>query len=154
MKTQILAALGLVSILAVGCAPVAESIQGVGQVVVYAHVGGAYQPVNTTKYDLENHYPVVLMDKRVEHSITIAGIEQGTVPPDQRLRVEANFRNRVNHRIEMQVICVFKDAHGFSTGDETPWQTLIMTEHAQESVSFVAMNPQGKCATIRVRQAR
>src|SRR4051812_35718907 len=153
MKTKILAALSVVSIFAVGCAPIGEGIEGAGQMVMYAHVGGAYKPVNTTKYDLENHDPVVLMDKNVEHHITIAGIEQ-TTTPDGRLHVNANFRNRVNHRIEMQVSCVFKDEHGFSTGDETTWQTLIVTEHAQEGVSFVAMNPEGKRATIRVRQAR
>jgi hypothetical protein len=153
MKTQIVATLAVVALLGVGCAPIGEGVEGAGQMVMYAHVGGEYKQVNTTKYDLENHEPVVLMDKNVEHHITIAGIEQ-TTTPDGRLHVNANFRNRVNHRIEMQVSCVFKDEHGFSTGDETPWQTLIITEHAQEGVSFVAMNAQGKRATIRVRQAR
>jgi hypothetical protein len=153
MKIQLLSLMAVLTFVGVGCAPIGESIEGAGQMVVYAHVGGAYKPVNTGKYDLENHDPIVLMDKRVEHSITIAGIEQ-TKTLDGRLRVLANFRNRVNHRIEMQVSCVFKDEKGFPTGDETPWETLIITEHAQEGVSFVAMNPQGKRATIRVRQAR
>jgi uncharacterized protein YcfL len=153
MKAPIALFVVVAGSLAFGCAPIGESVEATGQMVMYAHVGGAYKPVNRTKYDLENQEPVVLMDKRVEHSITIAGIEQ-TTAPDGRLRVIANFRNRVNHRIEMQVSCVFKDEKGFSTSDETPWQTLIVTEHAQETASFVAMNAQGKRATIRVRQAR
>ncbi|MGZ5567077.1 MAG: YcfL family protein, partial [Limisphaerales bacterium] len=109
-------------------------------------VGCAHKPCN------ENGQ-VVFLDARVENSIEIAGVEQSTTP-DGRLHVIANLRNRTNDRLEMQVNCVFKDEHGFSTGDETPWQTLIMTENAQESVSFVAMNAQGKRATIRVRQPR
>jgi hypothetical protein len=153
MKIQIVLPIVALAVIAAGCAPVAETAQGTKNMVVYAHMGGAYKPVNTAKYDLENREPIVLMDKRVEHRITIAGVEQ-TVTPDGRLRVIANFRNRVNHRIEMQVSCVFKDLNGFSTGDETPWETLIVTENAQESVSFVAMNAQGKRATIRVRQVR
>ncbi|MDE3084975.1 MAG: DUF1425 domain-containing protein, partial [Verrucomicrobiota bacterium] len=52
------------------------------------------------------------------------------------------------------VQCVFKDANGFSTGDETPWQTLILAENSTETVHFAAMNPAAKKFTIRVRQAR
>src|SRR4051812_22917161 len=147
MKTQIVATLAVVALLGVGCAPIGE-----GHMVMYASVGGAYKPVHTTSYDLENH-PVVLMDKNLDYHIAIASIEQ-TTAPDGRLHVNAKFRDRANHRIETQVSCVFNDEHGFPIGDETPWQTLIVTENAQEGVSFVAMNAQGKRATIRIRQAR
>jgi hypothetical protein len=49
---------------------------------------------------------------------------------------------------------VFKDAAGFSSGDETPWQTLILSEYATEAVRFTAMNAQARKYTVRVRQAR
>jgi hypothetical protein len=49
---------------------------------------------------------------------------------------------------------VFKELDGFSSGDETPWQTLILTENGQESVRFVSMNDKAKDFTIRVREAR
>jgi hypothetical protein len=49
---------------------------------------------------------------------------------------------------------VFKDSAGFSTGDETPWQDVILTENGQETVRFTSMNNQATKYTIRVRQAR
>ena len=94
------------------------------------------------------------MDRGVQKSVTSAGPIQEGVNADGRLEVVANLRNRENRRIQVQVSCVFKDAQGFSTGDESPWQTLILTENSQESVRFVAMNDKAKRYTIRVREAR
>lgn len=115
--------------------------------------GGAYAPKNTTKYDLENQANFVLLDPGAQRSVTSSGIQE-RILPDGRLQVTANIRNRENRRIEVQVNCVFKDAQGFPTGDETPFQTLILTENAQEGVTFTSMNNQARKYTIRVRQAR
>ncbi len=115
--------------------------------------GGAKAPVNTTKYNTEDHHPFVLLDKRVQRSITSPGISQ-RVRPDGRLEVIANVRNRENRRIQVQINCVFKDENGFSTGDETPFRTLILDENAQESVQFISMNDLARKYTIRVRQAK
>ena len=114
---------------------------------------GGFKPINTAKYDYENHEPFVLMDRSVQRSVTVAGIQE-TVKEDGRLEVVANVRNRVNRRIQVQISCVFKNANGFSTGDETPWNTLILTEAEQQSVSFTSANPKAPKYTIRVRQAR
>ena len=114
---------------------------------------GAFKPINTAKYDYENHEPFVLMDRSVQRSVTVAGIQE-TVKEDGRLEVLANVRNRVNRRIQVQISCVFKNANGFATGDETPWNTLILTEAEQQSVSFTSTNPKAQKYTIRVRQAR
>ena len=73
---------------------------------------------------------------------------------DGRLEVVANVKNRESRRIQVQISCVFKDEQGFSTGDETPWQNLILSESATEAVRFTAMNAAAKKYTIRVRQAR
>ena len=54
---------------------------------------GAYVPINTTINDAENHVPVVLMDKRVQVSVTCSGVYQKTLP-DGRMDVVANIRNR------------------------------------------------------------
>jgi hypothetical protein len=54
----------------------------------------------------------------------------------------------------VQANCVFKDINGFSTGDETPFAMLILTENATEDVKFTSMNALAKKYTIRVRQAR
>lgn len=115
---------------------------------------GAYEPVNTTVGDLENSERFVLMDKGAQRSVTLAGPIQEGIAADGRLEVVANIRNRENRRIQVQVNCVFKDAQGFSTGDETPWQTLILTENSTEAVRFISMNDKARRYTIRVRQAR
>jgi uncharacterized protein YcfL len=114
---------------------------------------GPFTAEDTTKYTLENTENFVLMDKRVQYSVTSTGLQQ-RVTPDSRLEVVANIKNRENRRIQVQVSCEFKDDSGFSTGDETPWQTLILGENATEAVRFTAMNPQAKKYTVRVRQAR
>lgn len=114
---------------------------------------GPFLPQDTTKYTLENTEYFVVMDQRVQHSVTSTGIQQGTTA-DGRLRVVANIKNRENRRIQVQVSCVFKDSDGFSTGDETPWKTLILGEYATEAVEFIAMNDRATRFTVRVRQAR
>jgi uncharacterized protein YcfL len=127
-------------------------------VVAFALVTGCKTPgpftaQDTTKYTLENTESFVLMDKKVQYSVTSTGLQQRTTP-EGRLEVVANIKNRENRRIQVQVSCVFKDESGFSTGDETPWQTLILGENVTEAVRFTAMNAQAKKYTVRVRQAR
>jgi uncharacterized protein YcfL len=136
-----------------GCAQIDEGAQSAAHTVATGHEGGAYKPVNTSKYDLENHEAVVLLDKGVEHSVTVDGVQQDRMG-DGRMKVSANVRNRENRRIQVQINCVFKDAGGFSTGDETVWQNLILTENAQETVSLNSMNSEAKKFTVRIRQAR
>jgi hypothetical protein len=113
--------------------------------------GGAYLPKNVGKYNYEDTEPVVLMDSMVQRSITPEGIQQ-TRLPDNRLEVAANLRNREGRRIQVQAQCVFKDGQGFPT-EETSWQTVILTERAQEGVKFTSMNDKAQRYTIRVRQA-
>lgn len=113
---------------------------------------GAFKPINTSKYDYENQETFVLMDRRTQRAVTVAGIQE-TVLADGRLEVLANVRNRKNNRrVEVQISCVFKNENGFSTGDETPWNTLILTEGEQQSVSFTSSNDRAQRYTIRVRQ--
>ncbi len=73
---------------------------------------------------------------------------------DGRLEVIVQLRNRENRRIEVQANCVFKDINGFSTGDETPFKTVILTENATEDLQFVSANAKARRYTVRVRQAR
>jgi len=114
---------------------------------------GPYLPQESKTPAHENTEPVVLMDPGVQYSLTCTGIQEGATA-DGRLEVIAQIRNRENRRIEVQVNCVFKDANGYTTGDETPFQALILTENATEQVKFTAMNTLAKKYTIRVRQAR
>ena len=114
---------------------------------------GAYLPVNTTTHNLEDSATFVLLDRGAQRSVTHSGIAT-TRLPDGRLQVTANLRNRENRRIEVQANCVFKDANGFSTGDETPFKAVILTENSTEDVKFVSSNDKARRYTVRVRQAR
>lgn len=114
---------------------------------------GPFTPQDTTKYTVENTEKFVLLDKPTQVSITCTGLQERELP-DGRLEVVANVKNRENRRLQVQINCVFKDAQGFTTGDETPFQNLILAENSTETVRFTAMNALAKRYTIRVRQAR
>lgn len=144
---------GLLSAAATGCMEVSEKAESGTRYIITGHPGGAYQPRNVNKYDLENHAKLVLLDKGVERSVTCPNIEE-RVTDEGRLEVVANVRNRLNRRIEVQVNCVFKDDKGFPTNDDAPFRTLILDENAQEGVRFVSLNDHARTYTIRVRQAR
>ena len=135
-----------------GCVPISEKANNATESVITGQPGGAYHPTNTDRYDLENKERIVLMDKAVQVSVTYSGIQERFLE-DGRLEVFANLRNRETRRIEVQVSCIFKDSQGFSTGDVTPFQTLILTENGQETVHFVSMNNLAKRYTIRIREA-
>jgi len=118
-----------------------------------AHDGGPYlaQTPKTPAY--ENTESVVLLDPGVQYSVTYSAVNARTLE-DGRTEVIVQLRNRENRRIEVQANCVFKDVNGMTTGDETPFQAVILTENATEQVKFVSMNDKAKRYTIRVRQAR
>lgn len=133
-----------------GC--VHEKNESAHRTVITESLGGTNSPGTTTIYDLENDR-ILFMDKGVKHSVSSAGIQE-RIKADGRLEVAANIRNRENRRIQVQINCVFQDEQGFSTGDETPWQNLILTENSQETVKFVSMNNLARRYNIRIRQAR
>ena len=114
---------------------------------------GPFTPQDTTRYTIENTEKFVLLDKPTQVSVTCTGLQERTLA-DGRLEVVANVKKREARRIEVQINAVFKDDQGFSTGDETPFQTLILAENSTEAVRFTAMNTLAKKYTIRVRQAR
>jgi uncharacterized protein YcfL len=113
---------------------------------------GVYAPQNATQYNYENSEKIVLMDVGAQRSVTANTLQEVRLA-DGRLDVAANVRNRENRRIQVQVNCEFKDAHGL-TVEATPWQTLILTENGQETVRFASVNNQASRYTIRIRQAR
>jgi len=114
---------------------------------------GPYLPQESKTPAYENTERFVLLDPGAQRSVTCTGINEATLA-DGRLEVTAQIRNRENRRIEVQANCVFKDAAGNTTSDETPFQTVILTENSTEQVKFTASNTAAKKYTIRVRQAR
>lgn len=137
-----------------GVVPLFVSIAALGLFGGCAVEPGPFAPLDTTKYTLENTDRFVVLDQPAQISVTCTGLQELTRPADGRLEVVANVKNRESRRIQVQINCVFKDEQGFSTGDETPWQTLILSENSTEAVRFTAMNAQAKKYTVRVRQAR
>ncbi len=138
MKTKLLALLPVTALLLAGCS---------------TYDKGPYLPEQSKTPAYENTERFVLLDPGAQRSITCTGIHEATLS-DGRLEVTAQIRNRENRRLEVQANCVFKDGNGVSTGDETPFQTVILTENATEQVKFTAANAASKKYTIRVRQAR
>lgn len=78
---------------------------------------------------------------------------QEKINVEGRLEVVANVQNRENRPLTLEVCCVFKDAQGFSTGDETPWESLALEEYSTEAVHYTAANGLAKKFTIVVRAA-
>ena len=113
---------------------------------------GAYLPLNVAVNDLEDRTVLVLLDQRVQNSVTCPGIQE-TRLPDGRLQVAVNLRNRENRRIQVQANCEFKDEQGFVL-EATPFQNVFLDENAQEGVKFVSLNDRAARYTVRVRQAR
>jgi len=112
---------------------------------------GPYAPLDTAKFTLENTERFVLLDPPTQAQVTCTGLQE-VWRDDGRLEVVANVKNRENRRVQVQINCVFKDDQGFSTGDETPFQTVTLAEHSTEAVRFTAMNQSARKYTIRVRQ--
>lgn len=115
---------------------------------------GPYTPQQSKTPAYESTEPVVLLDPGVQRSVTVGAPPFAQTLPDGRLEVTVQLRNRENRRLEVQANCVFKDANGISTGDETPFVPVILTENATEHVKFISMNDRAKRFTVRVRQAR
>jgi uncharacterized protein YcfL len=111
-----------------------------------------FLPPESTKYSVESTGKFVWMDPTTQASVTCTGLQE-RISSDGRLEVVANVKNRENRRILVQVRCVFKDDNGFSTGEETPWQTLDLGEEATEAVHYTAMNNLAHKYTIAVRAA-
>jgi len=113
----------------------------------------AYEPLDTTKYTVESTDKFERLDQAAPAGITCTGLQERWLP-DGRLEVIANVKNRENRRVQVQINCVFKDENGISTGDETPFRTVTLTERATEAVQFTSMNNLARRYTIRVREPR
>jgi len=112
---------------------------------------GPKAPQDTTKYTLENSDNFELLGKAAHEAMACTGLQPRQLP-DGRLEVVASVKNREDRVLRLQINCVFKDEHGFSTGDETPFQPLVLAANATEAVRFTAANPLARKYTIRVRE--
>jgi len=139
MKTKLIPAIALGAVLVAGCSSTYDK--------------GPYLPQQSKTPAYENTERLVLLDPEVQYSVTCTGTHEHTLA-DGRMELTVQIRNRENRRIEVQADCVFKDAAGVATGDEAPFQTVILTENATEQVKFTSVNNLARKYTIRIRQAR
>ena len=105
-----------------------------------------------TQSAISNNSKFVALGSLGSRIVQCTALQENTLP-DGRLEVRANILNLVNKRVDLQINCIFKDAQGFSTDDETPFQTLILDETAQETITFTSLNTKAKDYTVRVRLA-
>jgi uncharacterized protein YcfL len=110
-------------------------------------------PQESTKYSIENTEKFTHLDKATQAVVSCTNLQERSLP-DGRLEVVASLRNRADHALKVQINCVFKDAQGFSLGDETPFRTVALAEDATEAVRFTAANTAAKKYTLRMRSAR
>jgi uncharacterized protein YcfL len=114
---------------------------------------GAYVPETVPQAAAENYNTVVLLSEKLAESIAVEG-QQAKYSDDGRLQVYANLRNRVEKRLRVQVQTVFKDENGFSTGDETAWETIMIPALSQHTYQTIAQNSKARRYTIRVKRFR
>ena len=114
----------------------------------------ASAPQATTKYTIVNNTDeFAVLDQPLASSISCTGLHYRELP-DGRFEVVANVRNNDSRDVQVKVNCVFKDADGFSIGDETPFRTLVLKGNSTEAVRFTATNRIAKRYTIRVKLAQ
>lgn len=111
------------------------------------------RPLDSPKYSIEDTGKFTHLDKASAAAVSCTSLQERRLP-DDRLEVVASLRNRETKPVKVQVNCVFKDAQGFSTGDETPFRTITLEGGATEAVRFTAANAAAKQYTLRVRLAR
>ena len=108
---------------------------------------------DTAKYSIKDTEKFATLDKATGDAVECTGLRE-RLRPDGCMEVVANIKNLSAKPLSLQFNCVFKDAKGFSVGDETPFQKVTIGGDATEVVRFTAANPTTKRYTIRVRQAR
>jgi len=107
--------------------------------------------LNTTKYTLEQTEKLQFLDLNLQSSVTSTGM-QHSVLADGRLQVVINIRNRANRRIPVQLSTLFRDRQGVGAGEESPWQTVALSENSTEAVRFVSRQAGAQNFIVRVRR--
>lgn len=115
-------------------------------------VQGPFAPLKQGT-SLEETETLVLLDQPLQAMISVDSQRAG-YNPEGRLVAEAIIRNNYGTSITIQAQTVFKDAGGFSSGDETAWQTLILQPNAQAAYKAAALNVASAKYTIRIRMER
>lgn len=109
-------------------------------------------PAQSTKYSIEGTEKFSVQERPMRVYVACTGLQE-KVNAEGRLEVVVNIQNRENRPLKLEVRCVFKDARGFSTGDETAWQPMQLDEGDTEAVRYTSANGLAKKFTVVVRAA-
>ena len=93
------------------------------------------------------------VDAAVSAALECEGLDE-RVLGDGRLEIVAVIRTRSAQRVEAQARCVFKDGQGLPTGDETPWQALVLEGNSSEALRFAAPAAADSRYAVSVRLGR
>ncbi|HEY0863063.1 MAG TPA: DUF1425 domain-containing protein [Lacunisphaera sp.] len=113
----------------------------------------AFLPEESARYSLENTEKLQLLDRAAQRAVACTGLQE-RLDAAGRLGLVANLRNRGPEEITMQVRCVFRDAAGAATGEETPWRALNLDPGATEAVHYSATNNLARKFTLQVRSGK
>ncbi len=113
---------------------------------------GPYIPV-TSEYQPESTHAAVVMSREIRKTIGVDAT-QTTRLPDNRMKAQVNIRNLSRKPVTVQVQTVFKDQGGISIGDETAWETIILTENETKTYSATSRSPRAELHTTRIRSLR
>jgi uncharacterized protein YcfL len=95
----------------------------------------------------------VIMDEEISKMIAVDE-QHADRTPQGKLKALSNVRNRTNKDLNIQVQTVFRDEGGFSIGDDTSWDTLVLTANETRTVSATSTTRKAVRFTVRIRMVR
>ena len=126
---------------------------GLGLLAGCASQPAALLPEEGVKYSLENTEKFQLLDRPAQLAVACTGLQEH-LDAAGRLEVVANLKNRGPVAGLVEVRCVFQDAAGRPSGEETPWQELRLGAGDTEAVHYSATTGLARKFTIQVRSVR
>ena len=113
---------------------------------------GPYVPSQRTPSpEIEN--TTVLLDKELADLIAVDS-QDAERTSQGKLKGKANVRNRTNQDMTVQVQTVFRDDNGYSIGDDTAWETVILTANETRTITATSTSKKAERYTIRIRMVR
>ncbi len=121
-------------------------------VFCFACSKGPYVPKSEAP-TVEDQNPAVIYDKAIRKVIAVDHI--GSVKlPDGRLEVKASIRNRKKYRVHIQAQTAFLGGDGFSLGEDSAWQSIILMPNETKTYSCTSMKTEAVDYKVRIRMAR
>ena len=113
---------------------------------------GPYAPAKRdSSPEIENK--TVILDKELSDFIAVDS-QNAERTDGGKLKTMSNVRNRTNQDLTVQVQTVFRDLNGFSVGDDTAWETVVLTANETRTIAAISTNKKAESYTVRIRMMR